>query len=517
MAKKSSSSGGSELNLDSLMDAVTNVVGVLMIVFVVMALNTARVVQKILSELPPVTEEEAQKMKDQVNALPPPIADPKKLEEEKLKVQTDLQKVLEDLKTVDTADLAKKFKEMDLDSYKKQLEEAKKKREANKAATEKLLAEVEKLKALLDQTPVFTPPAATVIRLPNPRPYPEKPVETRVLVAKQGVLFFQQTKFMQPILDGLEKVKSQLEFERADYGPFAKVVDSAFATPAAAQAAWPHIAPLINRKQLQEVAQAYRILADAALQPTKQVLEAIADISIPTRSTMPVVAAAIVAAGKGDLTLWTKLDPSRDPATPIIKATSSGGKITFFWGAKSAEAKATPKDVLDYFVKELAKMPGIEDASQARTIYDAARIAAMLQRAAANPLIAGSYTFEPVITPTATIIGLKLTPKAGGGISLPQLTQPNSPYVSQLRDIKKDPSGVAIFQVMPDAFETYHTARQVADQEEIPATWEFLGTLELTASVAGYEVQRTAPAPIAKVDPNAPVRVRIAAPKRTLD
>ena len=58
MAKKSSSSGGSELNLDSLMDAVTNVVGVLMIVFVVMALNTARVVQKILSDLPPVTEEE---------------------------------------------------------------------------------------------------------------------------------------------------------------------------------------------------------------------------------------------------------------------------------------------------------------------------------------------------------------------------------------------------------------------------------------------------------------------------
>ncbi|MFM7606202.1 MAG: hypothetical protein ACKO8Z_13525, partial [Prosthecobacter sp.] len=75
MAKKSSSSGGSELNLDSLMDAVTNVVGVLMIVFVVMALNTARVVQKILSDLPPVTEEEHKQMKDQVEALPPPIAD----------------------------------------------------------------------------------------------------------------------------------------------------------------------------------------------------------------------------------------------------------------------------------------------------------------------------------------------------------------------------------------------------------------------------------------------------------
>lgn len=57
MAKRRSDGGG-ELNLDSLMDAVTNVVGVLMIVLVMMALNTAQMVQKILSDLPPVTKEE---------------------------------------------------------------------------------------------------------------------------------------------------------------------------------------------------------------------------------------------------------------------------------------------------------------------------------------------------------------------------------------------------------------------------------------------------------------------------
>ena len=132
MAKKSSSSGGSELNLDSLMDAVTNVVGVLMIVFVVMALNTARVVQKILSDLPPVTEEEHKQMKDKVDALPPPVADPKKLDEEKLKIETQLKKIVEDLKTIDTSDLAAKAKSMDLDEYKKQLEARKKEREQQK-------------------------------------------------------------------------------------------------------------------------------------------------------------------------------------------------------------------------------------------------------------------------------------------------------------------------------------------------------------------------------------------------
>ena len=44
MAKKSRNDAG-ELNLDSLMDAVTNVVGVLMIIFVMMALNLANSVR----------------------------------------------------------------------------------------------------------------------------------------------------------------------------------------------------------------------------------------------------------------------------------------------------------------------------------------------------------------------------------------------------------------------------------------------------------------------------------------
>jgi len=117
------------LNLDSLMDAVTNVVGVLMIVLVMMALNTARTLQKILSDLPPVTKEEHQQMQEQVKALPPPPADPKKIVEDKLKAEQDLKKAIEQLQTVDTTDLAKQMKFMDLDSFRKKLEDAKKERE----------------------------------------------------------------------------------------------------------------------------------------------------------------------------------------------------------------------------------------------------------------------------------------------------------------------------------------------------------------------------------------------------
>jgi len=515
MAKTSSSSGGSELNLDSLMDAVTNVVGVLMIVFVVMALNTARVVQKILSELPPVTEEEHKQMKDKMDAMPPPVADPKKLDEEKIQIETQLKKIVEKLKTIDTSELATKAKSMDLDEYKKQLEARKKEREAAKAASEKLLAEVERLKALLDQTPVFQPPPPKYVRLPNPRPYPEKPNETRVLVAKQGVLTFNQPKFLEPILDGIEKVKSQIEYQRVEYQPFAKLMEKILG--ANATKAWTEIAPLVNRVQIEHAAEAYKTLAAGGITPTKQILEAVADLSIPTRSTMPIVAEAIVSACKGSTAEWVKLDPSRDPATPVIKATTSGGKVTFGWGSLSSVVKASPKEVLDYFVKDLARIDGIKDRSKDRTIYDRGRLATLLARAATQPLLTGSYTFEVDPQPALAYIRLALKPKGGGGETVEALKQPNSAFIRLLRDVKQDPNGVVVFQVMPDAFDAYLEARRVADEVGVPATWDFLARLDILVNLTGYEIQREQPVGIQRPRAAGNVPLSIAPPKKTLD
>jgi hypothetical protein len=503
-----------ELPFVALMDTMTNVVGVLIIVLVMVGLSVSNVVKTVLSDLPPVTKEELAQIRENAKNLPK-LKTPEQLEEEKKKAETDLKKILEDLKTVDVSDLESKMKAMDLDEYKKQLELRKKEREAQKVATDKLQAEVERLKALLDQTPVYQPPPSKYVRLPNPRPYPEKPNETRVLVAKQGVLTFNQPKFIQPILDGMEKVKSQLEYQRVEYAPFAKLMEKILG--ASATKAWPEIAPLVNRMQIEHTAEAYKVLAEGGIAPNKQILEAIADISIPTRSTMPVVAAAIVSACKGSTADWVKLDPSRDPATPIIKATASGGKITFAWGAKTTEVKANPREVLDYFVKDLAKTKGIEDASKARTIYDGARIAALLQRAATNPLLTGSYTFEVDPQPTLAYTRLALKPKGGGGETIEALKQPNSAYVRLLRDVKADPNGVVLFQVMPDAFDAYLEARKVADEVGVSATWDFLAKLDITVNLTAYEIQRLAPAGTARPRPGGTAPVGIAPPKKTLD
>lgn len=518
MAKKSKS-GGSELNLDSLMDAVTNVVGVLMIVFVMMALNTARTLQKILSDLPPVTPEEHQKMVDQVKALPPPPADPKKLEEDKKKAEQDMKKAIEQLLTVDTSELQTQMKFMDLETFQKKLTEARKLRLAQKAEVDKLIAEVERMKALLDDTPVYKPDPPTYIRLPNPRPFPEKPNETRIFVAKQGVLYLNEKTFIQPILDGLDKVKSQFEYKDVKIDSFAKMLAQVFGNAAAAQQAWPQIAPFVNTFQMDQVALTYKALAAAKYPTTKPMISAIGDIALATRKTMPVVAEAIIGAAQGNLSKWTALDPSADPLKPIIKATSAGGKVNFSWGATVVEVKANPKDIVDYFVKDLAGMAGIKDRSRAITIYDAFKLQAILERAAASPMMSSSsYTFAPSIKPGLAYVQLALTPKAGGGETLEQMRNEGSNYQRLMRGVKADENGVAVFQVMSDAIATYHEARRIADQIGVAATWEFLPKLDLLVNVTSYPVQRfTVTAPATAPAVTGVPAVRIAAPKRALD
>ncbi len=503
-----------ELPFVALMDTMTNVVGVLIIVLVMVGLSVTSAVKKVLSDLPPVTPEEYKQITEQVKELPK-LQTPEEIKEKQKQAEAALKKAIEDLKTVDTSEMQSKMKFMDLDVFKKQLEDRQKERELAKAETDKMLQELERLKALLDQTPEFKPPPPTYVRLPNPRPYPEKPVETRILVAKQGVLTFNQTKFLQPILDGMEKVKSQLEFQKVEYPPFAKLLEGILGSPANAQKAWPEIAPLVDRVQMELAAQAYKALSDGGIVPTKQLLAALTDIAVPTRQTVPIVAEAVAAAAKGDVSKWVKLDPSKDPTTPVIKAVAAGGKITFSWGALTKEVKATPKDVADYF-HDLGEVKGIENVSKARTIYDATRIQALLQRAAANPLIAGAYAMEPKVLLASPYVQLALTPKGGGGETIEAMKQPNSAYIRLMRDIKADPNGVAVFQVMPDAFAAYLEARKIADEVGVAATWEFLAKLDLALNVTGYEVQRLAPT-AARAKAGAAAAVTIAPPKRSLD
>lgn len=156
------------------MDTMTNVVGVLIIVLVLIGISLARSVNKVLSELPPVTPEKHAELKKIVQDSTPKN-DPKRVAEDTAKLQAEAKKADEQLKTMDLTKEKQPVKIVDLDELKKQLADRQKQRDAKKAEVDKLLAESEKLKALLDKTPVVVPPPtgpATVVKLPNPRPMP---------------------------------------------------------------------------------------------------------------------------------------------------------------------------------------------------------------------------------------------------------------------------------------------------------------------------------------------------------
>ena len=148
-------------------------------------------------------------------------------------------------------------------------------------------------------------------------------------------------------------------------------------------------------------------------------------------------------------------------------------------------------------------------------IYDAVKIRDLLTRAAANPSLTKVFGFEPKIQLGSTNLILALKPGSGGGETLEQMKQPASGYQRILRQIAADPNGVAVFQVMSDAFDTYLEARKIADDNKVAATWEFLRGLEFNLPVRGFEVQRFAVVRAA-AGGKAPA-VQIKGPKRSLD
>jgi len=208
MAKKSGHHE-EELPFVALMDTMTNVVGVLIIVLVMVGIGLARSVNKVLSELPPVTEEEHAKLKKEVTETKPKH-DPKKVDEDNAKLEKDLKKVTETLKTMDVTKDKQQVKLIDIDDLEKQLAERKKERDKKKADVEKMLGDLDKLKQQLDTTPVYAPPPAMVVKLPNPRPMPDKAEIHRFLVAGGKILYIDEKTLSDMVEQELQRGESSM-------------------------------------------------------------------------------------------------------------------------------------------------------------------------------------------------------------------------------------------------------------------------------------------------------------------
>jgi len=186
MRRRLKESGGS---LDSLLDTMTNVVGILVIMLVVTQLGVSEAVKEISKENPvdPVELEKAQRQADLARAererLGRELAldqadDPAEFKKElgrlKKKIentQSDLNNEL-DVDKREAAIAAQSLKKLRED-YEKQVEELRKKEEELQAKLNELLERLASLKALLADTPQPVVAKAQTVVLPNPRAAPE--------------------------------------------------------------------------------------------------------------------------------------------------------------------------------------------------------------------------------------------------------------------------------------------------------------------------------------------------------
>lgn len=202
-----------ELPFVALMDTMTNVVGVLIIVLVMIGIGLARSVNKVLSELPPVTVEEHVKLQKEV-AASQPKDDPRKVAEESARLQQEVRKMAETLQTLELSKEKQNIKVVDLDDLNRQLAERQQERDLQKAGVDKLLAELDKLKAQLDTTPVYQPPPAMVVKLPNPRAMPDKAVLQHFLVAGGRIVYTNDEEFSKLVEQTLKTNESALAQSR---------------------------------------------------------------------------------------------------------------------------------------------------------------------------------------------------------------------------------------------------------------------------------------------------------------
>jgi hypothetical protein len=217
-----------ELPFVALMDTMTNVVGVLTIVLVMIGISLASAVNRVFSALPPATEEQIRVARAALDRLREGQAQDQLRLNELAKPDAPLP----DLAAIDT-ELArlqrsaeeKGLKVLDLDALGKERARREAELKQKKTAMGQLLAEQDRLKGLLDATPASKPPPAKVVRIPASRPIPDGARVEHVIVTKDGAHWVDVKGAKEAFLRGFNSsLIQQLEDRRIKRGKESVVI-----------------------------------------------------------------------------------------------------------------------------------------------------------------------------------------------------------------------------------------------------------------------------------------------------
>ena len=214
MARKRNNDSDEGVNLDSLMDALTNVVAVLILVLILVQADVSQKVQQFLEDLKPATPEEVIASKELVENL--------KLKKEnlddKLEEEPPTPEQIEEEKR-QLALLEKDIKEnqellANLDELRKLEKQIRPERDAEHAQTVKIQEEIARLEALLDETPVLEALPPTVVTIPDSRPIPPTAQIYYAIVAKDRIHLIDPFTPVEMFEEEFKKHKNDWKLER---------------------------------------------------------------------------------------------------------------------------------------------------------------------------------------------------------------------------------------------------------------------------------------------------------------
>lgn len=185
---------------------MTNVVGVLIIMMVMIGISLATTVKKVLSELPDVSVEAHAKLKEEMKKFEEK-RDPAEVKQDIAKVQEDLKKLQEAMAQLEEKKAKDPVVMVDIEKLLKELEMLEKERNERRDRVAALTDEAEKLKARLDTTPRYVPPPPVQVRLPNPKPPPDQSVMHHVLVSGNKLMPTRLPELQAVVENELEELK----------------------------------------------------------------------------------------------------------------------------------------------------------------------------------------------------------------------------------------------------------------------------------------------------------------------
>ncbi len=200
MARKRKSSGSGGASLDSLLDTMTNVVGILVIILIVTQLGVRQAVKRITGL---VTVEELEDAKAEAEQIEELLAKTKLEQElkaaEAQSADLDFERVQELIAELEKELAALRDEKIDAARLQKDLEEKRMAEQSLLASIESKSNEIASLKARLAETPQGPDPDAKIVNMPDPRPAPPK-AEAVEFMLKGGRLI---------PMDGLDQLESR--------------------------------------------------------------------------------------------------------------------------------------------------------------------------------------------------------------------------------------------------------------------------------------------------------------------